>query len=253
MDPLSSIPKIDDEPDVYGKAWEAWKLDQTPKGNAALLGTVKPLIDRGVMSYAPNNELAKAHAKVLTIHAARTYDPTKSKFSTHLQTQMQALQRAARQQTEVMRVPERVLLEQRTLKSGIEQMRDEYGREPADSEIVDRLGISYDRLRQIRSYKAGLNTGRVEREDADETSSSPAGHKLGIPGAQEYWLKIVYDDLQPVDQRVMELTLGLNGQSKLSNQEIAARLRISPGAVTQRKAKIQAVLDREHDLSPFSE
>ena len=177
MDPLSSIPKIDDEPDVYGKAWEAWKLDQTPKGNAALLGTVKPLIDRGVMSYAPNNELAKAHAKVLTIHAARTYDPTKSK----------------------------------------------------------------------------LNTGRVEREDADETSSSPAVHKLGIPGAQEYWLKIVYDDLQPVDQRVMELTLGLNGQSKLSNQEIAARLRISPGAVTQRKAKIQAVLDREHDLSPFSE
>jgi IS30 family transposase len=49
----------------------------------------------------------------------------------------------------------------------------------------------------------------------------------------------------------MELSLGMRGQSKASNQEIARKLNRSPGAITQRKIKIQQLLNQEQDLSPF--
>ena len=62
---------------------------------------------------------------------------------------------------------------------------------------------------------------------------------------------MVYQGLSPLDQRVMELTLGMRGNKKLSNQEIAAKLNRSPGAITQRKTKIQQLLDQEQKLSPF--
>jgi DNA-binding NarL/FixJ family response regulator len=49
----------------------------------------------------------------------------------------------------------------------------------------------------------------------------------------------------------MEHTLGLHGKKVLSNQEIARKLRLTPGAVSQRKATIQQLLNQEQELSPF--
>ena len=53
------------------------------------------------------------------------------------------------------------------------------------------------------------------------------------------------------DQKIMELSLGMRGHKPLSNLEIAKKLGRSPGALSQRKAKIQAMIDKEEDLSPF--
>ena len=49
----------------------------------------------------------------------------------------------------------------------------------------------------------------------------------------------------------MEWSLGLHGREKLSNKEIANKLLRSPGAISQRKAKIQQLLRQEETLSPF--
>ena len=48
-----------------------------------------------------------------------------------------------------------------------------------------------------------------------------------------------------------EHALGLHGRRPLPNQEIAAKVGLSPGRVSQIKKKIQGTLDQEHDLSPF--
>jgi DNA-directed RNA polymerase specialized sigma subunit len=250
-EPAKQKSYFDDKEDQYAPALEAWRADQTPKGNAALIKAITPEIETGLKTYAANNPLAKAQAKVLAIHAARTYDPAKSRFASHLHNNLKALQRISRQQSEVIKVPERILLEQRALKSNIGELRDQLGREPSDVEISDAMGLPLSRLAKIRSYKAGLNTGRVSNEESDESSADPAVRKFGMQEAKKYWVEMVYEDLQPTDQRIMELSLGLNGQRKLSNQEIAARLKVSPTAITQRKAKIQAKLDREQELSPF--
>lgn len=244
------LPSLRNDADEYLPAWEQWKSTSTPQGNLEFVQAVRPILDRGVKSYAGGSSLAMPQAKVLAVHAAKTFDPQKAKLSTHLMTQLQQLQRLSRKQTEVLQVPERILLERRTIKQQTEELRDSYGREPSDSEIAAAAGIPLARLQKVRSYRPGINTGRLDTTQ-DSDSTSPAVRKLGVEGARDHWVQLVYDDLQPVDQRILEMTLGLNGQPKLSNQDIAMRLKFSPSAVTQRKFRIQKKLDREQDLSPF--
>jgi hypothetical protein len=57
--------------------------------------------------------------------------------------------------------------------------------------------------------------------------------------------------MDPINQKIMEHSLGLHGQPRLPNHEIAKLLRLSPGAISQRKARIQQTLDKESELSPF--
>ena len=68
-----------------------------------------------------------------------------------------------------------------------------------------------------------------------------AGAKL--PGtekvsAEDIWLEYVHHDLDPVDKKVLEWKTGLYGKTILSTNEIARRLKITPGAVSQRASKI---------------
>jgi len=235
--------------DQYRPAFEAWQADQTPAGNAAFLKGIDTIVQKGAKMHGDGSPLAASKARLVALEAARKYDPKRSRLQSHMLTNMQGLRRQNRQQTEVMRVPERVLLESQRLHAYTQEITDETGREPTDAELSDRLGISIKRLAKIRKYQPGMSSGRAE--SVDPMQGQPASQ---LPGQQEhenYWVDMVYQDLGPLDQKIMELTLGLNGHKKLSNQEVAKQLSRSPGAVTQRKMKIQRLLDQEQDLSPF--
>jgi hypothetical protein len=65
------------------------------------------------------------------------------------------------------------------------------------------------------------------------------------------WTQMVYDDLDPYHQQVMEHTLGMNGRRVASNADLAKKLGKSPGAISQAKARIQTFLDQGEELSPF--
>ena len=69
--------------------------------------------------------------------------------------------------------------------------------------------------------------------------------------ASKFWVELVYSDLDETDQLILAHTLGLRGREVLQNQQLAKKLGISPGAVSQRKQRIQRLLDREQQLSPF--
>lgn len=235
--------------DKYRPAFEAWQADQTPAGNAAFLKQIDPIVQKGVKMHGDGSPLAASRARLVALEAARKYDPARSRLQSHMLTNMQSLRRQNRQQTEVMRVPERVLLESQRLHNYTQELADEMGREPTDAELSDRLGISPQRMAKIRSYQPGMSSGQAEH--GDPMQGQPASQ---LPNQQEhenYWVDIVYQDLGPLDQKIMELTLGLNGHKKLSNQDVAKKLNRSPGAVTQRKLRIQKLLDQEQDLSPF--
>lgn len=235
--------------DEYRPAYEAWQTNQTPAGNATFLKAIDPIVQKGLKMYADQNPLASSRARLVALDAARKYDPKRSRLQSHMLNQMQSLRRINRQQQEVLRVPERILLERNRLQEYEQELADEYGREPSDAELADRLGVSLRRLAKIRKYQPGMSTGQLSAADPEQGMPG-----VKIPGQQEaedYWAEIVYMDLAPLDQKVMELSLGMNGHPKLSNKEIAKRLNRSPGAITQRKMKIQKLLDQEQDLSPF--
>lgn len=235
--------------DEYKPAYESWKVNQTPESNLAMLQTVDPIVQKGVKLYGGDSPLAASRGRLLALDALRKYDPTRSRLQSHVLNQMQGLRRITQQQSQVMKVPERVLLESQKLRDSHQELSDELGREPTDAELTDKLGISMTRLAKIRKYQPGMSSGQVE--EMDPMSGGVAGRLPGRQAAENLWADVVYQDLSPIDQKIMEFSLGMRGHKKLSNQEIAQRLGRSPGAITQRKIKIQQLLDQEQDLSPF--
>jgi DNA-binding Lrp family transcriptional regulator len=57
-------------------------------------------------------------------------------------------------------------------------------------------------------------------------------------------MDFVYGDLDNTNKLIMDMSLGRNGRKQTSVQEIARRLNITPGAVSQRAAKIQQMLNQ---------
>jgi len=233
----------------YKPAYEAWKSNQTPESNLAFLNTISPIVEKGVKMYGGESPLAASRARLLALDAAKTYDPKRSRLQSHILNQMQGLRRITQQQSRVISVPERILLENQKLKQQHQELSDELGREPTDAELSDNLGISMARLAKIRKYQPGMTSGQVET--IDPLSGGVAGRLPGQRDSQDLWAEIVYQDLSPLDQKIMEYSLGMRGQKKLSNAEIANKMGRSPGAITQRKTKIQQLLDQEQHLSPF--
>ena len=92
-----------------------------------------------------------------------------------------------------------------------------------------------------------MSSGQVALSGAEPATQSSNSRNA----AADMWTRVVHQGLNPFDQRVLELSLGLNGNKKLSNQEIASKLNRSAGAISQRKSQIQNLLDQERDLSPF--
>ena len=135
--------------DKYKPAYETWQGNQTPEGNAAFLKEIAPIVQKGVQMYGGDSPLAASQGRLMALEAMKKYDPTRSRLQSHLLTQMQGLQRVQRKQHEVIRAPERVLLENYRLNQKTQELSDELGREPTDAEVSDSLGISMDRLTTV--------------------------------------------------------------------------------------------------------
>lgn len=55
---------------------------------------------------------------------------------------------------------------------------------------------------------------------------------------QEMWADFVYADMDSIDQRIYEMCTGYGGVDIIPKKDIAAALKISPAAVSQRISKI---------------
>jgi DNA-directed RNA polymerase specialized sigma subunit len=234
----------------YAEAYDAWSADPTPTNNAAMLKAIDPIIRKGVTANVGQgpNPLMQSRARQIALKSLGSYDRKRAKLQTHLMNNLQSLRRQDRQVSNVVRAPERVILDQRKLLEYEQELKDELGRDPTDAELMNRSGFSGKRLAKVRGWHPGAAEGTVEGMDVNLLSS------LGVGPSQEahdMWVQMVYDDLPPLDQKVMEYTLGLNGRKPLSNQEIAKKLGRSPGAISQRKKRIQEALNAEPELSPF--
>lgn len=218
-------------------AWKAWKDKPTPANLGTLLTAAEPSIQSGLKSYGGGNPSLKTKAKLLAIDAFKSYDPNKgTKLSTHLMTGMQPLIRHQREASSVTRVPERVAIDLYRLHNEHNRFRDEMSRDPSDTEIADRTGMSLKRIRHVRTF-SGQDRAESALQDEDGGMMMPGVAKAD---PHKIWLEYVHHDLGPIDQKIMEWKTGHNGSQILENQEIAKRLNLTPGAVSQRSSKIAA-------------
>ena len=238
------------EPD-FDEAYQGWQQNDSPQTRGMLLRKVQPVVDRAVYTYAGTNAspAVKSQARLMAMEAFKTYDPNKGNMRNHLMARLRRLQRTAAQGQQMISIPERISLDRRHLREAEEALRDNLGRDPSDAQIADHTGLSLKRIGHIRQAKSGINTGSI----MDETGT-PYSPPSTIPGqnqTQDAWNEMVYYDLDDTNQAIMDYTLGLHGAPILENREIANRLGVTAGAVSQRKAKIQAMLDERYGADPF--
>ena len=235
----------------YQEAYDVWRADPTETTNHQLLQALDPDIDKAIRTHAgTSNPLLRSRARRIVLDSMPRYDPGRAQIGTHIFNQLKGLKRYQGQQRNVLRVPERIVLDRNYLGGLQQELEDDLGREPTDEELSDRSGFSMKRLARIRQYQPGVNTGLLQslsEMSGNADNSSPAVNQRD----NDIWLQIVYDDLPAIDKKIFEYTLGYNGKQVLSNQEIAAKLGRSPGAISQRKLLIQRMLDQEAGLSPF--
>lgn len=231
------------EPD-YIAPYKAWKTSDTPETRAALLSAVAPVLSRGVTTYGGGDKLMGGHAKLLALKALPTYDPQQGRLDTHLLSHLQGLQRIYGKQQQLLKVPERIVLDYGKLQETEKELEDKLGRIPTIGELQRQTGLSRARIAKIRQANTGVaTTGMAPTEEND--LSSVASRIVGDDRAAQAWLDFVHDDLSPTDQVIMEHLMGLYGKRKMSTKDLAKQLAITPGAVSQRAAKIQNLINQQ--------
>lgn len=226
--------------------YQAWKAMPTPDTNAAMLTALKPTIEGAIRTHVGEpNPLLTSRARVMTLQGLRSYDPKRGRLQTHLYNHLLGLKRANRQQTQILKVPERVVFDRSQLTAAEDELRNVLGREPTDEEVANNTGFSAKRMARVRSYRPGFAEGHLESFGDGQVFGDV---RSPVVAQHSAWREIVYDELDAYHKKIMELAFRAR---PLANHEIARRMNRSPGAISQAKARIQAMLDEEHDLSPF--
>ena len=157
---------------------------------------------------------------------------------------LQGLRRYASSIEKTLSVPEQILIDRNRVNSAGAELADRLGREASDSELADHAGISLKRLAYVRGYRPPVAEGQIGRQarlQGDESGLPAVAVRAADP--RHDLAEFLYHDLDPIDQVILERSLGLRGVPAAPQKEIAARLGISAPAVTQRARRIQAQLD----------
>jgi RNA polymerase primary sigma factor len=235
----------------FDTLYPEWQKNQTPEMNTRLLGTVQPIIDTAINSYAGGgaSPTLKSRARLMALKALQTYDPQKGNVKTHLLSQLQSLRRLTAKEQNIIALPEQVGLDFQRLSAAENEMRDALSRDPSDDELADMTGLSTRRIKKIRSFQQPVSEGMTAARSVMSEDSANTDVASTLPNYTQNtdaWMEFVYGDLTPTDKLIMDMTLGRNGRRRASTQDIARRLNITPGAVSQRAAKIQAMIDARY-------
>jgi DNA-directed RNA polymerase specialized sigma subunit len=233
----------------YAPHFTSWQQAPDKATTGQLMRALQPEIDRGISAHVgEKNPLIESRARQIVIKSLPKYDPKQAKLGTYVVNQLQGLKRVSRQQQQILSIPERVQLDSNYLNRIEIGLTDKNDREPSMAELADASGISAKRIGYVRGFRYPIPEGSTIRED-DEGGETP--QIATLKDTSKTWHEMVYSDLDPINQKIMEWTMGMHGQKPLSNQDVAKRLKVTPGAISQRKAAIQRMLDQERDLNPL--
>ena len=221
--------------------FKTWQQRPTKANMTVLLDSLSPVISNAMTAFTKSQSpTLKTKAKVLTAEAIKTYDPQKGTLKNHVYNRLQRLQRLKAKQRQIIQMPEQVAMDQMKLRQATENFQDEYSRDPSDQELADHSGLSMKRMTYIRQGKQPVAESRMSAltEDGQMPDISVRDDD------DSAWVEFIYGDLDPTNQYIMERTLGLHGQPVMPIKMIAAKLKISPAAISQRIARVQGILNK---------
>lgn len=197
-----------------------------------------------------NSPTAVGRAKSETLRVMKNYNPIHAKPQTFLSTQLQGLSRWNASRTNGVRIPTRAAGQFALLESAEAEYLDKHGRPPSTAELAKRTNLTSTAIEKLRRFNSPI-TGSRPNMMQEEDDYSTAEDQILQPQNDQAWLEMVYGDLPDRDRVIMEHTIGMFGRPKLSTGQLAKRLKVSPGLISQRRAFIQAYVDRAMAVNPF--
>ena len=214
--------------------WSAWSQKPTSNNLMSVVNGFDGLMNTSIgQQKNVNRSMLKSRAKLLTIDAIKTFDPSSgANLSTHVYNYLRPINRESKDMTEIAPMSRHYSDESAKMINAVTSFAEDNGREPDDSEIRDMLGISQKRLEKLNKivkYEIPESqiVGGMEDEDVDEQSN-----KLNL------WTDYVYHDLGTKDKKILDFKLGRSGHPEMSNEEIAVKLQTSPMEISNRSAYI---------------
>jgi DNA-directed RNA polymerase specialized sigma subunit len=224
--------------------FETWRDKRDDDSQDRFLTAIMPIIRDNVsqVSGADRNYMT-IQGKILALKAMERYDPSQSSVATYLNRQLMPLRRTARQQMNVLGIPDRMLFAAQQLEGAETELEDALGRMPTTAELADKMSISVKQIERIRRLAHARNSGNLGSPDEEGGVQAPeVARNLDIKYRHEYVLSALETD--PTAQVIYEADNRLNGRHALSTAALAKKLHISPGAVSQRRNKINVLMNQ---------
>ena len=219
------------------EAYANWLRDKSPENMSRVVDAFAPTINSEITRYSGSPPLLRSRAKALTIKAIKTFNPMSgAKLNSWVVTNLKPLARYSIQQRDV-KIPEVAARQAAQVNRVFNELRDDYGRDPTDEEIADEMGITPKRVRDVRSKAvASVASSSFDELEGDDMSGGQPG--VVTPSKVPFAVEAVYRDLDETDRIVFDSITGMHGAPRMSAKDVAARLGVSPAAVSQRAARI---------------
>jgi DNA-directed RNA polymerase specialized sigma subunit len=226
--------------------YDAWAKAPTPQGLRKVVDTLQPTVDQALKTYAGGSEVptVRSRARQLAAKAVRSFDPKHGvKLQTHLMRQLQELQRVAPSTVEPLALPVKFRRDQGAIRSAMTTLTDDLGREATDEEIADATMLPLKRVLRVRGRMRARVPFSAMNADADDEDDDAPDVVASQRTPEDDWLDAVYHDLGEQDRLIMGYRTGYRNSPVLTNQEIAAKVRMHPASVSQRASIIQKKID----------
>lgn len=202
-----------------------------------VLTYLQPTIDTAIYSYAGGERRYRVPAANIALRAMQTYDPSRGTDpKTHVHNALQRLQRISAQRSEIIHIPENVSKDFGLVQRGRADYEDRYGVEPSDQDLADFLSIPIKRINVLEKYRSGIPEGVLRNQETGDTT-------VGFNHTPDrVYLDYLYRSVGNTDRKILELGTNYNGRTPLPVKDIAARLKVTPSAVSQRMTKLTKMM-----------
>lgn len=209
--------------------WSQWKAgDQTalPK----LYTSLTPIIKRVSMNFRGNLPEAYIDATVKrhVLKALHTWDPSKAQLNTHIMHRMNKVKRDVSQYQNPGRLAESSHWTVTNYQHVHSNLREELGRDPTHLEVAHAMGKSPEEIGRLRSGTR-RDLAAVEGQNMYQTPEHQQRQAM---------LEDFSKELAGPEQAVFHMTFGMAGHEPTQAKDIAQRLGLTPGRVSQIKGDI---------------